>query len=134
MKRDEIIKGLHQIKNWNCNGDAKMYEVIANAIKLLEQLDTTSDTISRQTAINMLCSKCTVDKPETCSTIQKGDNWCQEVYILQRVPSAQPEPSIPLLWINDHIEWLKSLDNEFANLAATHISVMVKKWRGEQDE
>lgn len=50
-----------------------------------------NDIICRQTAINMLCSKCTVDKPETCSTIQKGDNWCEEVYILQRVPSAQPE-------------------------------------------
>ena len=93
-----------------------------------------NDIIYRQTAINTLCSKCTVDKPETCSTIQKGDNWCEEVYILQRVPSAQPEPSIPLSWINEHIEWLKSLDNEFANLAATHISVMVKKWRSEQDE
>ncbi len=114
------------------------------------------DIISRQTAINTLCSKCTVDKPETCSTIQKGDNWCEEVYILQRVPSAQsetpcylgspceyqnpdvvisqPEPSISLSWIKEHIEWLKSLDNEFANLAAAHISVMVKKWRGEQDD
>lgn len=50
-----------------------------------------NDIIYRQTAINTLCSKCTVDKPETCSTIQKGDNWCEEVYILQRVPSAQPE-------------------------------------------
>ena len=50
-----------------------------------------NDIIYRQTAINTLCSKCTVDKPETCSTIQKGDNWCEEVYILQRVPCAQPE-------------------------------------------
>ena len=53
--------------------------------------------------------------------------------LLEGLPSAQPEPSIPLSWIEKHIEWLKSLDNEFANLAATHISVMVKKWRGEQE-
>jgi len=46
---------------------------------------------------------------------------------------SQPEPSISLSWIKEHIEWLKSLDNEFANLAATHISVMVKKWRSEQE-
>lgn len=52
---------------------------------------------------------------------------------IMELPSAQPEPSIPLLWIEKHIEWLKSLDNEFANLAATHISVMVNKWRGEQE-
>lgn len=47
--------------------------------------------------------------------------------------SAQPDPAISLSWIEEHIEWLKSLDNEFANLAALHISTMVKKWRGEQE-
>ena len=41
---------------------------------------------------------------------------------------------IPLSWIEKYIEWLKSFDNEFANLEAAHISVMVKKWRGEQHE
>ena len=91
------------------------------------------DLISRQAVINMLCSKCTVVKPETCSTIQKGDNWCEEVYTVQNMPSVQPEPSVPLSWIEEHIEWLKSLDNEFTNLAAAHISAMVKKWRGEQE-
>jgi len=37
MEKDEVIKGLYQIKNWKCNGDAEMYEVVASAIKLLEQ-------------------------------------------------------------------------------------------------
>lgn len=37
MERDEIIKGLYYIKNWKCNGDAEMYEIIASAIRLLEQ-------------------------------------------------------------------------------------------------
>ena len=46
----------------------------------------------------------------------------------------QPEPAIPLSWIEKYIEWLKSFDNEFANLEGAHISVMVKKWRDEQDE
>ena len=53
---------------------------------------------------------------------------------IMRFPSAQPEPSILLSWVEKYIEWLKSLDNEFANLAAAHISVMVKKWRDEQNE
>ena len=53
---------------------------------------------------------------------------------IMRFPSIQPEPSIPLSWIEKYIEWLKSLDNEFANLEAAHISVMVKKWRDEQNE
>ena len=49
------------------------------------------DTISRQAAIDALCKQCTVDRPETCSTIQKGDKWCEEVYTLLKLPSAQPE-------------------------------------------
>ena len=50
------------------------------------------------------------------------------------MPSVQSEPAIPLSWIEKYIEWLKSFDNEFANLEGAHISVMVKKWRDEQDE
>ena len=53
---------------------------------------------------------------------------------VRELPTAQPEPSIPLSWIEKYIEWLKGFDNEFANLEAAHISVMVKKWRGEQHE
>ena len=49
------------------------------------------DLIYRQMAVNMLCSKCAVDKPETCITIQKGDNWCEEVYTLLTMPSAELE-------------------------------------------
>ena len=58
--------------------------------------------------------------------------WTEE--IIKALPPAQPEQAIPLSWIEKYIEWLKSFDNEFVNLAAAHISVMVKKWRDEQDE
>ena len=50
------------------------------------------------------------------------------------LPPAQPEPSIPLSWIEQQIEWLKSLDNGFSTLTATQISAMVKKWRNEQND
>lgn len=53
------------------------------------------------------------------------------VGIIKTLPSVQPEPSIPLSWIEKHIEWHKSLDNIFAELI---ISGMVKKWRDEQGE
>ena len=56
-----------------------------------------------------------------------------EIEELKALPYVESEPSIPLSWIEEHIEWLKSLDNEFANRAAAHISVMVNKWRGEQE-
>ena len=48
--------------------------------------------------------------------------------------TAQSEPAIPLSWIEQYIEWLKSLDNTFSEITALQISVMVKKWRDEQNE
>ena len=48
--------------------------------------------------------------------------------------SAQPEPAIPLSWIENHIAWLKSLDNSFSALTALQISTMVQKWKDEQNE
>lgn len=54
--------------------------------------------------------------------------------IIKELPTVQPEPSIPLSWIEKHIEWLKGIDNEFAKLVVGYISIMLKKWRDEQDE
>ena len=55
-------------------------------------------------------------------------------YGLHKIKNLQPESAIPLSWIEQQIEWLKSLDNGFSTLTATQISAMVKKWRDEQDE
>ena len=52
---------------------------------------------------------------------------------LDKIPSAQPEPAIPLQWIEAQIEWLKSLDNSFSTLTAVQISAMVNKWKDGQD-
>ena len=56
------------------------------------------------------------------------------VHVIKHLPSAQPEPAIPLQWIEAQIEWLKSLDNAFSTLTAGQISAMVNKWEDEQDE
>ena len=37
MTREEILEGLYEIKNWKCNGDAKLHKVVIEAIKALEQ-------------------------------------------------------------------------------------------------
>jgi len=84
------------------------------------EIPNSSDTISRQAAIDAVIRV-------------RELHAYDEIEELKALPSVESEPSIPLSWIEKHIEWLKSLDNEFANLAATHISVMVKKWRGEQE-
>jgi len=83
-----------------------------------------NDLISRQAAIDIVVFEC-----------GKWTGFAKEISKqLKQLPTVQPEPAIPLSWIEKYIEWLKSFDNEFVNLAAAHISVMVKKWRDEQNE
>ena len=98
------------------------------------------DTISRQAAIDAIvqCTNCG-DEDTLREYVLKhslDNGWTggilEALDAVKDLPSAQPEPAIPLSWIEKHIEWHKSLDSEFANLAAAHISVMVKKWRDEK--
>ena len=95
-----------------------------------------NDTIYRQAAIDALKA---IAVPRyldaACEDIWARDRTLDNaIDVIHALPSAQPEPSIPLSWIDKYIEWLQSLDNEFANLAGAHTSVMVKKWRDEQNE
>jgi hypothetical protein len=79
-------------------------------------------------------------QPQSTNLIDRQDaidaldciNGVEEV--LRSLPSVQPEPAIPLSWIENEIKWLKSLDNTFSEITALQISVMVKKWRDEQNE
>ena len=99
-----------------------------------------SDTISRQAAIDAVKKntfRLTFAEEQNC---EGHVAWSAEaVYsdvmegALLDLPSAQPEPAIPLQWIEAQIEWLKSLDNAFSTLTAGQISAMVNKWEDEQD-
>ena len=84
-----------------------------------------SDLISRQAAIDALRyaqHRFTVaDEAGGMGTVK----WSEDVIyfaaaerVLSELPSAQPEPAIPLQWIEAQIEWLKSLDNAFSTLTA----------------
>ena len=144
MTREEAIKKLKSQRNVTCNGclhavgwcesHCKFSEAIDMAIEALKQPEPCVDVVSRQAAIDEIKNYC----ENGCDIAE--DNWCpscqreQFIKLLKALPTVPPEPSIPLSWVEKYIEWLKSLDNEFANLAAAHISVMVKKWRDEQDE
>ena len=124
---------------------------------------TTKDTISRQAAIDVIedyphgnvwnveSMEEMVDKIKVLPTVQPEPtdisakeavyNLAEKIGIHQlfaltvelRGEPAQPEPAIPLSWIEEYIEWIKSVDNEFTSLEAAHISVMVKKWRDEKN-
>jgi len=126
-----------------CTANKNICEALLNAYRMgkeqLSKESTTSDLISRQAARHALCKAVHngEDVPcenQTASCLWTGTRVCDFVREIDALPSVQPEPSIPLSWIEEYIERLKSLDNEFVNLAAAHISVMVKKWRDEQNE
>ena len=92
------------------------------------------DLISRQMAIDV------VEESRRLNHHQDGKEACAHEYehrhflkLLRDLPPAQPEPAIPLQWIEAQIEWLKSLDNAFSTLVAGQISAMVNNWKGEQD-
>jgi len=100
----------------------------------LSQEGTTSDLISKTEIVEHLRRMLEATVPNTDYDEGFVDGVEFGVSTVSTMPTIQPEPAIPLSWIEKHIEWHKSLDNEFANLAAAHISVMVKKWRDEQNE
>ncbi len=138
MTREEAIKKLKSQRNVTCNGclhavgwcesHCKFSEAIDMAIEALKQPEPCGDVVSRQAAID---GKISIQR---ANGVEIYSDEAVPVDYLKNLPTIQPEPAIPLSWIEKHIEWLKSLDNEFANLEAAHISVMVKKWRDEQNE
>ena len=126
-KKDEYTKGI-DVGIAMCIVAVKDQPTIQPEKEQLSKEGTTSDLISRTATIDAVNNA--FDR-ETILTL-----FVRSIALraIRDMPSAQPEPSIPLSWVEKYIEWLKSLDNEFVNLAAAHISVMVKKWRGEQHE
>ena len=53
---------------------------------------------------------------------------------MNALPSTQPEPAIPISWIEEEIERLESRKNSFAVLDAMQLKALIKRWRGEQNE
>ena len=91
------------------------------------------DLISRQAAIEVIDAVFPVDsmKSEYAQGIACGAALAK-TYI-EQLPSAQPEPAIPLSWIEGQIGWLKGLDNAFSTLTAGQILAMMNKWKDEQN-
>jgi len=89
------------------------------------------DLISRQAAIEAICKEGTRLERNGTVAMCEIKQWC--IDLLERLPSAQPEPAIPLSWIEGQIGWLKGLDNAFSTLSAEQILAMMNKWKDEQD-
>ena len=119
-----------QSTGWMQNHDREMYESglrkqLADDSGSYDSIIPFEDTISRAAAIDAVIKDSQVDGAygymDTKSIVD----------LLNDLPSAQPEQSIPISWIEKQIDWLKSMDNEFSNITAMNISVLVKRWRKE---
>lgn len=79
------------------------------------------DLIDRKAAV-----LAATDAAELChGRYSRYRNELIEEYIGE-VPTADV---IPIAWIEKHIAQLEELDNEFANLTAMNIKVMVNNWK-----
>ena len=89
------------------------------------------DAVYREDVIELAMQYCP-DDDGTCS--KAGEDIRNLLDELETLPSAQPEPAIPLSWIEGQIKWLKSLDNDYLTLTAGLTTAMVNKWKDEQNE
>ena len=86
--------------------------------------DLVNDCISRQAAIDATWFEPSYTDPLNVLTEVRDR--------LKALPSAQPQPAIPLEWIAKHLEWLDNCDNDFAQLAKVSIKVMVELWKKDR--
>ena len=146
-----MLKRIQEPEAWEPQINQAAFEALDMAIEALDCLESpnSSDTISRQAAIDALWKALYTYEDETERRFQESDelnvgDWIGHRIFVQNMndidrqtilnlPSAQSEPAIPLSWIEGQIEWLKSLDNEFSTLTAGQILAMMNKWKDEQD-
>lgn len=81
------------------------------------------DLVKRQTILDAL--------DEIESEVADGEGFRYEKWrqYFCNLPPAQPEPAIPLQWIEAEIELMKSLNNAYATSRAQHLSAIVNMWR-----
>lgn len=85
------------------------------------------DPIERQAAIDVL------DKNHILGQGLLNDILDHIADEISALPSAQPEPAIPISWLMKGIERLESYENSFAVLDAMQLKALIKRWRGEQE-
>lgn len=122
--KEEAMKGLH-FSLQDCISNIQGQPTITQPETHDKRTETHScDSISRQEAIRI------VDGIDTWQAGWRGD----AIESMKALPSAQPEPAIPISWIEEEIERLENRKNSFAVLDAMQLKALIKRWRGEQNE
>ena len=84
MTREEMLDGLYDIKNWKCDSDAEMHEVVTETIKALEQ-EPCEDCISRKAYIERF------RKWAYSEFGQKMDDGALAIRVAMSLPSVTPQ-------------------------------------------
>lgn len=91
-----------------------------------------SDLISRQAAIDAIRCNITITGRQNAELVAATIGAFADR--IKALPSAQPEPAIPISWLEKEVEHLESRENSFAVLDAMQLKALIKRWRGEQDD
>jgi hypothetical protein len=94
---------------------------------------TTSNLISRMETVEHLRRVLDATVPITDYDSGYVDGVEFGISTVSTMPPAQPEPAIPVSWVEGQIERLNNTDNYFAKLTANIIKTMLNEWKkGEQ--
>ena len=88
------------------------------------------DSISRQAAIDELVRW---GKIPDYNDGERNVIACT-IGMLSALPATQPEPAIPISWLEKEIEHLESRKNCFAVMDAAYLKALIKRWRGGQND
>ena len=135
MTNEEAIKELSEWLNACCGVEEiePTREALRMAIEALKAQTPCGDAVSRQTLQNELALYPIDDiTSEDEAGYNRAINDVQKMVL--HLPSVQPEAAIPITWLEKHIEWLRSFDNDIATFTAGNIIGTIAKWRGEQDD
>lgn len=89
MTREEILEGLYEIKNWKCNGDAKLHKVVIEAIKALEQ-EPCDNAISRQEVLDRIRES--IETYHNQYTTDMLNMWGLFTQFIKEMPPVNPQP------------------------------------------
>lgn len=84
-----LIPSNNRADGWAINENFEKYILVRDMSEIARKTNVSNDSINRWDAIDTICSHCAVKDPKACSTIQNGDTWCEEVYTLMNLPSAE---------------------------------------------
>lgn len=102
-------------------------------MKMVNRMD---DYIKRSNAVHALCKavhKDDVDgiipcENQTASCLWSKTRVCDYAREIDALPSSDV---IPVAWIEEQIEWLMGMGNQFTLLTAVNISSLLKMWENE---